>query len=135
MPRRPNQYIELDGPLFDPNVIANFKGAVSDGLGELAQDGAEILQSYIYQAGFIDSGHFVSDVEVVKVQTRGIGYYKVAPFHQWPAKGRPPRIWVERGTRRGVKLRPGRTPFAKTRTRLRQRGLGEIASRITKVIN
>lgn len=135
MVRSGSQYVQLSGPLFADDVKARFKGAVGDGIRELGKEGEGIMQSFIYQSGFIDSGDFVSSVEAEFVRTRGIGYATVAPRDQWPAPGRPPRIWYERGTRRGKKLRKAGGGFAKTRTRLRQMSYQGIADRIAKVLN
>ena len=96
----------------------------------------EIVQGYIHQAKFIDSGDFVTSVSAEHVRTKGAGYATITARNQWPNPGRPPRIWVERGTRRGVRLRSGKRPFSKTRTRLRQVSIERVfAEPLRKVLN
>jgi hypothetical protein len=131
MARRGTQYVELDGPLFDPEIIMKFKGAVSAGIRELADEGVEILQAYTWQGGFVDSGDWVTSIHSEFIQNRGIGYAKVLP-----SAPLPPRIWGERGTRRGVKLRKGVGMFRKTKTRLRQLSYEQFfGGRIRRVLN
>lgn len=136
MARRPSEYIELSGPLFDPATIAKFEDALGGGIEELGELGAEILQGTIAAANFIDSGEFISSVTSIYKQERGAGFALVKPTAVWPEPGRPTRTWFERGTRRNVKLRKGGGGFAKTRTRLRTVGLGPVfEDRIERALN
>lgn len=134
--RKPNLYYELSGPVFDPQHALAFYRAVGDGIEELGEEGAEILQSFIHQAGLIDTGRLVSSVHSEFTQTRGAGFAKVAPDAVWPDADRPTRIWLERGTREGKRLRSGKRPFSKTKTRLREIAYQRhFADRITKALN
>ena len=51
MARRPNQYIELSGPLFEPTLIKGFNDAVSEGIQELADEADDIMASHIIEIG------------------------------------------------------------------------------------
>jgi hypothetical protein len=135
-PRRVREVIELSGPLFDPQAVRRFEDAVAAGIEEMAQLGEEILVGYIAQAGFIDTGAFVSSVGYEMHRERGVGYAVVRPTAVWPEPGRPTRTWLERGTRRGVRLRRGRRVFQSTKTRLRQVSLARVfEDRITRALN
>lgn len=117
--RRNTQYIEFSGPVFDGRARERIQQAIGHGLIEMGELGAEILQGYIHQAGFIRLGSFVTSVEAEHVQQRGAGYVVVRPDEVWPKADRPTRTWFERGYRGGEKKRKANTGFAKTRSRLR----------------
>ena len=104
---RVKKYIELDGPLFDPDVIKRFKDEVAEGIEEVGDEAAGILAGFTANRGFVRSGD-------------AIGYAKVAPTAVWPTAARPTRTWAERGVRNGVRLRKGLWLFRNTATRTRQ---------------
>lgn len=136
--RKPSLYYELSGPVFDPRNWVALNRAIGEGIQSLADEGVEILQSFIHQAGLIDSGRLVSSVHSEYTQTRGAGFAKVLPAQGavWPKKDRPTRIWLERGTRGGTRLRSGKRPFSKTKTRLREIAYQRhFADRITRALN
>ncbi len=137
MPRRPNPYIELDGPLFDPNVIRNFKQAVAEGIEELAEEGQDVMMAQISAGGFIRTGAFLRSVDVVFVRSSQdvIGYAKILPTATWPDSDRPTRTWIARGLRGGVKMRKSFDIFARTTNVLRQMQPQErIAKRVQAVL-
>lgn len=135
MPPRKTEYIELSGPLFEPDVIDRFHDAVAEGIEDLAEQGEDILTQFVAQAGFIDTGSFISSIGVEVKRSRGAGYATVRPTAVWPNPGRPTRTWLERGTRKGAKLRTANRPFSKTKTRLRQVGVKGFESRIARALN
>lgn len=122
MPRRPNQYIELSGPLFDDDVIRKFNDAVADGMEELGDEGADILGASILQRGFVRTGAFLRSVETIAKRTdkdASAGIVTVSVTDAYPNPGRPPKTWFEKGTRNGVRLRTGGYGFRKTADRLK----------------
>lgn len=137
MPRKPNQYVELEGPLFDPNVIRNFKQAVAEGIEELADEGQDVMMAQISAGGFVRTGQFLRSVDVVFTRSSQdvIGYAKVAPTAVWPDADRPTRTWIARGLRGGVKMRKSFDIFSRTTTVLRQMQPEErIAKRVQVVL-
>jgi len=137
MPRRPNQYIELDGPLFDPDIVQRFKDAVAEGIAELADEGDDIMGSQILAGGFRRTGQLLASVDVVYVRSSkaAIGYAKILPTDVWPERDRPTRVWLSKGSRRGVKLRPGFDFFSRTTNVLKRLQPEErIAKRVQTVL-
>ncbi|MBI5289698.1 MAG: hypothetical protein HY873_12065 [Chloroflexi bacterium] len=136
MSRKPNQFIELDGPLFDPNVVRNFKQAVAEGIEELADEGDDVMMAQISAGGFVRTGQFLRSVDVVFVRSSldVIGYAKILPTAVWPDADRPTRTWIARGLRGGVKMRKGFDIFARTTTVLRQMQPEERIARRVQVV-
>ena len=138
MPRKPSQFIELDGPLFDADMSLRVKDALAEGVKELGEDAAEIMVGFISQAGFIATGAFISSTESV-FKRRGraeVGFAKVTPSDSWKGvSGRPPKTWLARGTRGGVKLRKGSDVFRQTTTRVNAMKYDFIAAKIAKALN
>lgn len=121
--RKPNQYIELDGPLFDARMVRHFHDAVAEGMEEMADDGASILGAAISQRGFVRTGAFLRSIDTIGKRTNkdsSAGYMQIAVTDAWPEPGRPPKTWFERGTRKGVRLRTGGYGFRKTATALKR---------------
>ena len=137
MARRGGEFIELSGPLFDPDISARFEEAIGEGIEELGELGADILTQFDASASFIDTGQFIGSIESEYRGRKGeAGYAIVRPTDVWPKADRPPRTWFETGMRRGVKLRKANTGFRRTTTRLKQVGLGPVfEDRITRVLN
>lgn len=122
MPRRPSQYIELSGPLFEDDAVRRLYDAVAEGMEELGDEGASILGAAVSQRGFVRTGAFLRSIESVAKRAdkdASPGYVAVVVQDAYPAPGRPPRTWFERGTRRGIRLRTGGWGFRKTATALR----------------
>lgn len=123
MPRKPSQYIELSGPLFDDDVIRKFNDAVADGMEELGEEGASILGAAVLQRNFVKTGRFLRGIEAQAKRTSPgttAGYVAVTVADgAWPEKDRPTKTWFERGTRNGVRLRTGGYGFRKTADRLK----------------
>lgn len=137
MARRASQYVELEGPLFDPDVIRRFKQAVAEGIEELADEGDDIMMSQIAAGGFVRTGQLLQSVDVVFVRRSRdvIGYAKILPTAVWPEPDRPTRTWIARGLRRGVKLRRSFDIFARTTTVLRRMQPEErIAAKVQTVL-
>lgn len=137
-PRRRGEYIdiELSGPIFGDDPGQPFYRAMGEGIREMGDLGADILTQFVSQASFIDTGAFVGSVGSEFTQEKGSGFAVIRPTDVWPAAGRPPRIWYERGTRAGTKLRKAGGGFAKTRTRLRQTSLGPVfEARLQRALN
>lgn len=128
--------VELEGVLFSKRMKKAWYDAIADGLDEMTERGTDILIGYIHQAGFIDTGGFISSIETEHPREKGAGYGSIKIKDQWPTPGRPTRIWFERGTRRGKTLRKGGRGVAKTETRLRQMSFDSIfLGRIEKALN
>lgn len=137
MARRPNQYIEFEGPLFDPDVIRRFKDAVAEGIEELADEGDDVMMAQIAKGGFVRTGQLLRSVDVVFVRRSRdvIGYAKILPTAVWPDPDRPTRTWIAHGVRRGVKMRRGFDIFTRTTTVLRRMQPAErIAARVQTVL-
>jgi len=119
MARRPNQYVELDGPIFDKDVRKRVKGGIAQGIAALTELGEEIAVQYVH-ASFYDTGTFAANIKGTVKRSKGAGYGKVAMDVQgrWPTPDRPTATWMETGMRAGVKLRKGTYAFRKTRTRV-----------------
>lgn len=136
MARRPSQYIELSGPLFEEDAIANFRQAVREGIEDLAEEADDIMASHIAAGGLIDTGRLLRSVDIIYIRTGDqIGYAKIMPTDVWPEKDRPTRTWIARGVRGGVKLRKQYDIFSRTATRVRQIDQSFIADKIAEVLN
>lgn len=136
MARRPTPYIELSGPLFEPDAIDKFRDAVAEGIEDLADEADDIMVSFIAAGGFIHSGRLLRSVDVDYIRRPGaIGYAKVWPTDVWPNASRPTRTWIARGVRGGVKMRKSYDIFARTATRVRQIDQQFIADKIANVLN
>ena len=137
MARIQKQYIEIDGPLFDPDMVRRFKDAVAEGIEELADEADDIMASQILAGGFVRTRQFLESVDVVFIRSSPdvIGYAKILPTAVWPKPDRPTRTWIAYGQRRGVKLRGGFNIFARTATVLRRMQPEErIAKRVQTVL-
>lgn len=122
MPKKPSQYIELSGPLFEDDVIRKFNDAVAEGMEDLGDEGASILGAAISQRGFVGTGSFLRSVDTLAKRTdkdASAGYVAVVVTDAYPEPGRPTRTWFERGTRKGIRLRTGGYGFRKTADRLK----------------
>jgi len=134
--RKPSKYLELDGPIFDPAVQREMNDAIAEGLDELGDQAAGILAGYVSAAGFVKTGAFLQSIDSKLTRTGdSAGYVKIAPTDVWPAPNRPTRTWLERGTRAGVKLRPAKGSFAKTRSRLNEMTYDHLAAKLEGVLN
>ena len=118
-----NRTIRLDGPLFDPNVIANFHRAMGEGIQELGEEGEGMLMAFIARAGFEKSGAFLRSVTSDKINLSGldIAGSSVSVTDDWKhhGAGRPTKTWFEEGKRNGVRLRKGGWGFKNTAARLK----------------
>lgn len=139
MARRPTQYIEISGPLFESDAIRRMHDAVAEGMEELGDEGASILGTAILQRGFVNTGRFLSEIETIAKRqnpNESAGYVAVSVGGTWPEKDRPTKTWYERGTRRGVRLRTGGYGFRKTATALRAMDFDPIFTRrISEALN
>ncbi len=150
MARRPTQYIEISGPLFESDVIRRFNDAVYSGMEEMADEGDDIMASQIAAGGMMDTGRLLRSVDIItkRASQDVIGYYAITPTDTWKGavtltkvgtkkgkKGkrvgvyhvgvvtndsRPTKTWLAHGTRRGVRLRRGYNFYARTATALRR---------------
>lgn len=161
MPR--NQYIELDGPLFEPGMRAAFAGAVREGMAELSEDLEGVMAGVISGGGFVKTGSFLRSVDSIQ-RYRGpeeVGYIKIYPMDSWSgtitlghngaktkkgkarmtvtsvdsSNNRPTRTWADRGERRGVKLRKGLNIFSRTATAGRNIDKQQFADKIAEALN
>lgn len=130
MARRVGEYLELSGPIFEPDAAKRFNRAVGKGIEEMGKDVADIGVAAAGAAGVIDSGRYISSWASKFTQTRGAGFATVRPSDVYPKAGRPTRTWIDKGVRRGVKLRAGRNITSKTRTRARQLSLSGYFERL-----
>lgn len=137
--RRPNEYIELSGVIFDPGVQRVFNDAVAEGIEELGVEAVGVMMGFIQRGGFVDTGQFLQSVESQFVRAGGdtSGYAVVAPTAVWPEPDRPTRYFAERGVRGGVRLRKGIWLFRNTATRMRaDAGAFQlVANKITEALN
>lgn len=133
---RLNTYVELDGPLFDPEVVKRFKAAVGAEIEAIGDDAAGIMMGFVAAGGFVKTGRLLRSVTSEFRQTPGlIGYAKVYPTDVWPEPDRPTRTWISRGVRRGVKLRKAYDIFGRTTTRVKQQGVQQrVADAVQKVL-
>ena len=119
--RRVNEFVEVDGPLFDEGVILRFKDALAAGMKELGEEGAGIMMGFIAAGGFERTGAFLHSVDsfVHRDNRKGAGWVKIWPTHAFPEPvDAPTRTWMETGERGGVRLRKGIYAFRKTAQRL-----------------
>ena len=139
MPKKPHQYIELSGPLFEDDAIRKLNDAVAEGMEELGDEGASILGAAISQRGFVKTGAFLRSIDTIAKRSdkdRSAGYVAVAVTDSYPSPGRPTKTWFERGTRRGVRLRTGGYGFRKTADRLKSFDFEQLfGSRIREALN
>ena len=136
MPRKVSQYLELSGPVFEGDTQRKLSDAISEGLEELGDQAAGILAGYVSAAGFVKTGAFLKSIDSKLTRTGdSAGYVKVAPTDVWPAPNRPTRTWLEKGTRAGVKLRPAKGVFAKTRSRVNELILAHMEDKIEGALN
>jgi hypothetical protein len=139
--RKVNQWLELEGEIFEPAMEEKVKDAIAEGIEHLGDEGAGIMMSAISAAGFVRTGATVRSVESVYKRSGSLvaGYATVAPRNMWPAPNRPTKMWMEEGRRgRGdarMKLRRGTGAFRKTKTALNRFKLEFIAERIAKALN
>ena len=82
---RSRTYIELDGPLFEDDVLRRFKGAVFSGIEELADEADDIMASHIAAGGMVDTGRLLASVNIQSVRSSQdvIGYSVVTPTDTW----------------------------------------------------
>ena len=97
MARRGGEFIELSGPLFDPDIAARFEEAIGEGIEELGELGADILTQFVASAGFIDTGRFIGSIEA---STAGARAKRATPSCAQPMPIR------RRAARRGHGLKP-----------------------------
>jgi len=137
MARRKSQFIELDGPVFDPEVQTVVAGAINKGIADLANEGEGILLGFIHVAGFVKTGEFAGGVDSeMHTRPNEPGYSKLGVLTgAWPEKGRPPREWLVTGRRNGIKLRKGNGVFAKTATRLKDFSAETFEGHLTEALN
>lgn len=148
MARPQSKYIELSGPLFADDMVKKFKGALFQGMGEIANEGEAIMVAAIYRGFPNGTGRTAKSVDATAVRKTDdvAGYYKITPTDMWNGtvtatkvgrktvtnkKGkkrranvwaishsggqrRPTKIWLQKGIRRGVKLRVGHDFYAQT---------------------
>lgn len=136
MPRKVSQYLELSGPVFEGDTQRKLSDAISEGLEELGDQAAGILAGYVSAAGFVKTGAFLKSIDSKLTRTGdAAGYVKIAPTDVWPEPNRPTRTWLEKGTRAGVKLRPAKGVFAKTRSRVNELSLAHMEDKIEGALN
>ena len=127
---RPRVYYTLQntGPLFIPGVRNNVKQALAEGVEDVGDRGANLYYGFVIEGGFTESGQFADSI-FSDFRRRGkdvVGYAKVAPAATWPKADRPTVTWMERGTRKGVKMRKGIRAADKSARRLRKLDFSQI---------
>jgi hypothetical protein len=131
MARKPSEYVEVSGPLFEPDVVRRVKRAIGKGVEEVGEESAGVMMGFI-AARFMDTGAFMRSVESDFRQSGdNIGYAKVAPTAAWPEPGRPTKTWAETGQRGGKRLRKGAYIMRNTATRVR---IFDLPKRFAKYI-
>lgn len=136
--RRYNQYLEVDGPIFDPDMKPMFMRAVHEGMEEHGEEGANVLGAAVLQRGFVRTGRFLQGIESAgkHSQKDTPGFVAITFGHKWPEPDAPTATWFERGTRKGVRLRTGGWGLRKTATLMRRMDYDDLyARRITAVLN
>jgi len=120
MARKKTPVIEIDGPLFDVDVIKDVKDALAAGMAELGDEGAGVMMGFIAAGGFQKTGAFLSSVtsEIHRTDKMSAGWVKVYPTDVWPDTDRPTRTWMETGRRGGVSMTKGAYAFRNTAKRL-----------------
>lgn len=100
--------VTISGPLFDiPDIQAEVEKVVREGIGELTDAGRDIAQSFA--APRSRTGRFERGIQAFMGKGM-VGFVRQSDtFGKGTA--RPISTWLERGTRGGVKLRPGKGIF------------------------
>lgn len=85
MARMITHYIEVSGPLFDPDIVRLFKGAVHAGIEDIADETDDIMVSQIVAGGMVETGALMRSVDIMLVRSSQdvIGYAAVAPTDTW----------------------------------------------------
>lgn len=85
MARMATHYIEVSGPLFDSEMTRLFKGAVAQGIEDIADEADDIMVSHIVAGGMVVSGALMRSVDAVMVRSSQdvIGYATVTPTDTW----------------------------------------------------
>ena len=127
---RPKVYYELDktGPLFLPGAKKRVKQALAEGVEDVGDRGANLYHGFVIQGGFTDSGRFADSIysDFRRRNADVVGYAKVEARDAYPKADRPTASWMERGTRRGVRLRKGIRAGDKSARALRKLDFSQI---------
>lgn len=130
MARRPRVTYELDqvGPFFMPGRKQRVKGALAEGVQDVGKRGEELYRGFVIGGGFTDTGAFADSItsDFRRRSKDVVGYAKVEVQDSYPKPGRPTATWMERGTRRGVRLRKGIRAGNKSARQLRKLDFSQI---------
>ena len=129
--------LQMAGPIFLPNMKSRVKGALAEGVQNVGEIGADKYRGFVAGGGFVESGRFVDSIASdFKRKSDGVvGYAKVSAPDSYPKPNRPPTTFMERGTRKGVKVRKAIRGGSKTASALRKLDFSQIfGGRITKRI-
>lgn len=98
MARKPNMYVQLDGPLFDTGMIRLFNGAVFAGIEEIADEADDIMMAQISAGGLVDTGALLRSVDIITKRSSQdvIGYAKIEPTDVWQGSVSVKKIGTKR---------------------------------------
>jgi hypothetical protein len=106
MVRKASENVYLDGPLFEPDMIKKFRGAVYAGIAELADEADDIMAAQIEAGGLVASGRLLRSVDVALVQTGGeIGYARIEPTDTWKGTTAVKRVGTKKTRTKKGKLK------------------------------
>jgi len=155
--------INWDGWLFDDAVMQRYRDAVAEGIEELGEEGAGIMASVMANAGLVLSGRTIRSIEsdFRRSGPDTTGYAKVQPTDTWRGEitlgvvgktkkgrnrigvtsarstgeqGRPTLTWLDRGTRRGIKLRKSGNLFSRTTNALNNIRTDFMAAKLVEAL-
>lgn len=107
MAKRITTNVEIGGPLVDiPNITAAVHEVLREGIGELVDAGRDIAKDFAPSS----SGRFRAGIKSIKPRDKLLGVARQTDTYG-RGTARPISTWLERGTRRGVKLRKGKGIF------------------------
>ena len=127
---KPRVYYELDktGPLFLPGAKKRVKEALAEGVEDVGDRGANLYHGFVIAGGFVETGAFAESIysDFRRSGDDVVGYAKVQPLDAYPKSNRPTVTWMERGTRKGVKMRKGIRAADKSARALRKLDFSQI---------
>lgn len=120
--------VNLEGPFFSLNHQKAIDGEIHDGMGDLVEMAEGFVKEEIQPGNGYLTGEFYDSIEG-EVRPRRVGVVR-------SLDSREIRTWLERGTRRGVRLRKGSYMFTHARTKLNRLQMERFfLDRIVKRLN
>ena len=119
--------VTVHGSLFDARTVGRVRAAIHDGVFAMAQEGVEFVREELQPGRGYLTGSFYDSIAAIHLKD-------LRAAATVPDAGRPRiRTWLEYGTRRGKRLRPGMYMWAHARTKMRRlRASDFLIERITK---